>query len=303
MAQKYAILCMGALGDIILHYYKIQGVFGRIKSFKRDNPRSKFKVICCSSNQNTHELFQKNPHISEVHHVPWALQSKGIKERNQQFKKLFKGWDCINTNNKLSGAEFVAPQVYLSKEEEAFVKSIQTKGKYILIHPFTSDFRKPIEEEYAHVIDTLIDELNYNVVVVGGSYNKSFQHVEPLHVETFNYIRDGLYNLVNKTNIRTGVRLAKGAYGYFGTWSAFYCASWNCPSHPMVLSTKDKASTIDLVNNRRFGKAKYKKIIIPFGWHKYPSFPDYDYTNIYTAIKSSREEIKQEIIKHLGKNT
>lgn len=300
--ENYAILCMGALGDMILHYHKTNGIFSQIASFKEDNPKSQIKVICCSSNKHTQELFKENPDISEVHHVPWALQSKGVKERNAQFQKLLVGWKCLNTNNRLPGARFTTPQVHLSKEEEAFVKSIQNKGKYILIHPFTSDFREVIEDEYVHVIDMLIDELNYNVVVVGGTYKKSFQHCEPSHAEVFNYKRDKLYNLVNNANVRTAVRLAKGAYGYFGTWSAFYCACWDCKTHPMVLCTEKKGSTIDLVNKRRFGKAKYKKIITPAGWHRYPDFPDFDYTKIYAKLESNREKIKQEIIEHLGKN-
>jgi hypothetical protein len=148
----------------------------------------------------------------------------------------------------------------------------------------------------------MIDTLGYNVVVVGGTYQKSFQQGESLHKESFGYERNGLYNLVNKANIRTAVRLAKGTYGYFGSWSAFYCACWSCPAHPMVLCTADRTATIDLVNKRRFGTAKYKKIITSANWHRYPGFPDFDYTDVYAAIKSSREKVKQEVIKHLGEN-
>jgi hypothetical protein len=80
--DKYAILSMGALGDTILHYYRVDGIFGQIASYKRENPGSKIKVICCSSNQQTHELFKENPNIYRVHHIPWALQGRGIEERN-----------------------------------------------------------------------------------------------------------------------------------------------------------------------------------------------------------------------------
>jgi hypothetical protein len=302
MTQKYAILSMGALGDTICHYFKRGGIFGQIESYKRKHPRGLVKVICCSSNNQTYKLFQNNPNICKVHHVPWALQSVGIKERNAEFQRLLKGWKCLNIGDKLPKAKFSPPKIFLNKKEELFVQSIQNNGKYILIHPFSSYIHKVREKEYINVIDTMIDDLGYNVVVVGGSYKKSFQQCEPPHKEVFEYKRDKLYNLVNQIDIRVAIRLAKGAYGYFGTWSAFYCACWDCPSHPMVLCTKDKVQTIDLVNKRKFGKTRYKKIITPGSWHIIPSLSSANRIKLALRLEGNRQKIKQEVINHLGKN-
>jgi len=302
MAKRYAILSMGALGDTILHYYRNGGVFGQIASYIRKNPRDKVKVICCSSNNQTQKLFKNNPSICQVNHVPWALQSVGIKERNAKFKELLAGWECLNPGAKLPGAKFVTPQMFLNTQEKALVRSIQNEGKYVLIHPFSSYIRKVKEEEYINVIDTMIDDLGYNVVVVGGSYHKSFQQNEPPHKEVFTYRRNKLFNLVNKVEVTVAIRLARGAHGYFGTWSAFYCACWNCPAHPMVICTKDKIQTIDLVNKRKFGKTKYRKIIVPGGWHVIPELSEENQKKRDKALAGNRQKIKQEIITHLGKN-
>lgn len=301
-AEDYAILSMGALGDTILHYFRQGSIFGQIPSFKAKHPQSKIQIICCSSNKHTHELFQYNPHIYKVNHVPWALQGNGILERNAEFKRLLKGWKCLNVNDKLPGATFSPPDVFVNKEEETIVRSIQSKGKYILIHPFSSYISKIHEKRYIDVIDTMIDKLDYNVVVVGGTYNKSFQQQESTHEETFKYERDGLYNLVNKASVRTAVKLAKGTYGYFGSWSAFYCACWDCPAHPMVLCTQDGEATIDLVNKKRFGNNKYKKIITPAVWYIIPGLSAENHKNIEVALDLDSARIRQEIIQHLGPN-
>ena len=302
MVNQYAILSLGALGDTICNYYRNGGIFGQIASYKRKHPRDRIKVICCSSNSQTHKLFLDNPDICKVHHVPWALQSVGIKERNTEFKRLLVGWKSLTPNNKLPGAKFAPPKLFLNKIEKALVKSIQQDGKYILIHPFSSYISKIKEEEYISIIDTMIDDLGYNVVVVGGTYNKSFQQGEPLRKETFEYKRDNLYNLVNQVDVRVAITLARVAYGYFGTWSAFYCTSWGCPSHPMVLCTADKIQTIDLVNKKRFGNTKYKKIIVPGAWHVIPNLSDTNRIKRDAAIRNNRQKTRQEVIKHLGKN-
>lgn len=299
--MKYAILSLGALGDTICHYYRHNSIFGQIPSFKKNNKQSLIKVICCSSNQETVELFKFNPYIDQVEHVPWALNSVGIKERNLEFKKHLEGWHCLNVRDKLPKAKFAPPNMFLEAEEKVQVKSIIAQGKYILIHPFASYITKVREDRYKYIIDTMIDDLNYNVVVVGGSHNRSFQQQEVLHKEHFKYERDGLYNLVNKTNVRVAVSLAKNAYGYFGTWSAFYCAAYTCPAGPMVLCTEDRAPTIDLVNKKRFGNTEYKKIITP-SWHIIPDLSEENERNITKALDANKRRIREQIIQHLGHN-
>lgn len=297
--RKIAIVCYGALGDTILHYYRKDGIFGQISSYRKKYPDVQVKVVCCSSNLQTHELFKENPNICEVQHVPHALQGVGTKERNRQLQEAVAGWKSFRPTDKLPGANYSEPKMYLNSEDKALVGSIQRKGRYILIHPFTSFTTKIVEEEYARIIDAIIDELGYNVVVVGGTYRKSFQEAEIRHEEIFDYKRDGLFNLVNETNVRVAVRLAKKAYGYLGTWSAFYCASFLCPASPIVFCTADKLSTVDLVNKRRFGKAKYKKIVVP-ALHRPPD--EKDSAEMEKRIEESRERIRKQIIGHLRRN-
>jgi ADP-heptose:LPS heptosyltransferase len=297
--ERIAIVCYGALGDMILHYYRENSIFGQIKHYKKQHPNAQFKVICCSSNLQAHELFKENPNICEVHHVPHALQGRGSRKRDEQIAKSVAGWKRFGSGSKLPGAKYRKPQMYLNSEDSALVRSIQKEGRYILIHPFTSFTTKILEEEYAYIIDAIIDELGYKVVVVGGTYYKSFQEAEIQHKEAFGYRRDGLFNLVNSANVRVAVKLAKNAYGYLGTWSAFYCASFLCPASPMVFCTADKASTIDLINKRRFGKAKYRKIVVP-ALHRH--LEEENPAEIEKRILESREGIKKNIMNHLGEN-
>jgi len=309
--KKVGIVCYGALGDTILHYYRKGSVFGYIKAFKEKYPGRTIKVVCCSSNAQTSELFKENPYIDEVVHAPWATTKQ--RQRNDNIKKALHGYTNFEIGRPLPGAGWQEPQIYLDTKDKAFVDKIIQQGKYILVHPFASYPGVPLQaEEYPELIDTMIDELGYNVVVVGATYKRVFQEADLHKEEVFNYERKKLFNLVNKTNVRVAVRLARNAHGYLGTWSAFYCASWACPAGPMVFCTPNKASTVDLINKKRFPGAKYRKIFVPpivqpilsqkdttkndkKGWQKKTK-------EVERERKKRRERIKKDIVQHLKKN-
>lgn len=251
-----AIGVWGALGDTIMHYFRKGSVFGRLQDYKRQYPNSIVKVICCSSNSQTIELFKANPFIDKAVQLPW--QQGCMKAIN----RASAGCRGAGVNSNL-GAVWKAPRMHVTDEEAKVIIPIKKAGKYVLIHPFASQpGKQPLRiENYPAIIDAIIDKAGYNVVVVGATYKKSFIEGQPEKVEEFDYERPGLYNLVNKASVRVAVNLARKATGYVGSWSAFYCACINVPLGPIVLCTDRQVATIDRVNKRRFVGLKYHKVI------------------------------------------
>jgi hypothetical protein len=165
----------------------------------------------------------------------------------------------------LAGAKYTVPRIHLTKEEEKLTRDIQKQGQYILVHPFASQPGKQRlkTEYYPTLIDTLIDDLGYNVVAVGATYDRHLGWGSIEKKEELDYERLGLFNLVNKSGVRAAVSLARGAYGFMGSWSAFHRACALCPAGPLIFCAPDRASTIDRVNKRREPGSKYRKILVP----------------------------------------
>ena len=239
----------GGLGDIIKHYVQGTHGWGYLESLKKNYPDTKIKLILTCINPQAQELIKYHPYIDIIEPHLWShpghlALAKLIEKYKEDYTSL------IEVVNLLEVTQSVQPEIYLNTEDQKVVNSITSQGIYIFIHPFSGErFRVAIPiREYITLIDKLIDNLGYNVVIVGGTYNKNLEK-GVLMKEEFLYERPGLFNLVNKTNARQCVKLARESNGFVGTWSCFLCA---------VLNTHIRTVVVFPNNHRKknFGLAK-----------------------------------------------
>lgn len=225
--RKFYLHDGGGVGDIITHYTQGQRGWGHLESFKEMYPDAEIKLLLTCINPQAEELFKYHPSIDIIEPHLWAhpghaALTKLIEENKKDYASLVKVVADLGTVPRIK------PEVYLGEEDKEVVDSIISQGKYIFIHPFSGEkFRIAVPiKEYPALIDKLIDKLGYNVVIVGGTYKKNLAK-KLLVKEEFSYERPGLFNLVNKTNVRQCVKLARESAGFVGTWSCHLCAILN----------------------------------------------------------------------------
>jgi len=225
MAHKVYIHDGGGGGDIPANQFQLKKGWGFLESFKKKFPNSKIRAIVTSCSKEGARYLKYNPHIDEIKELPWVNPHRPWKDLashvtghiplDQAVKKFMPE---IKGKGKI-------PPVYLSPEDKVFVKGIIDAGKYTFIHPFAGTPERmafPLKE-YPKLIDRLIDELGYNVVLIGATYKQLANQgmKEKIKKEEFEYQRPGFFNIVNKANMRIGVYLAQYAERWIGTWSCY----------------------------------------------------------------------------------
>lgn len=185
-------------------------------------------LVVSSHNPFTKDLFEYDPNIDEVIAIPWELPvAREVSiERHRQASGGATGIHRVYFPEFFDTDEGC---IYMSPEEGELVERIRSNGKYIVIHPFAGARRRvcyPMSK-YQQVIDVLIDNLGYNVIVVGASYKQSCVGGEGAEfVELFPYNRDKLAVLVNKVSVRVSISLVLGCSGFIGTHSSMMIAAW-----------------------------------------------------------------------------
>jgi ADP-heptose:LPS heptosyltransferase len=214
----------GGVGDIIKHYVQGTRGWGLLKPLKEKYPDVEIKAMLTCINPQAQELIKYHPSISLIEPYLWSHPARSplrrlIEEKKGDYVSL------LEATKMLEGLEPTKPEVYLNAEDQEVVSSIISQGKYIFIHPFSGEpWRAAFSmEQYPALIDRLIDDAGYNVVIVGGSYKKNWVK-SAFMKEEFSYERPGLFNLVNKTNVRQCVTLSRSSAGFVGTWSCHLCA-------------------------------------------------------------------------------
>lgn len=252
MEDKIYLTFGGGLGDVLYTYLGGKNYWGYLASFKKEYPKTKVKVLSSTHNPQTVELIKYNPYIDSVKEFGWVNNSKEIFDNNAN--------GYVRANHRMfANLEFKNPIIYINEEDAQNIKNIQEQGPYIFIHPFAGlKDREPIKtDKYFKIIDYLIDDLNMRVVVVGASHNrKNLKSIWKMK-EEFNYKRAGLFNLVNKTNIRVTAKLAEKAIGFIGCWSCYANLFWLYNKKSLVLTSKEKKEK--LIN--RFSKGQR--------WHRH----------------------------------
>jgi ADP-heptose:LPS heptosyltransferase len=139
-----------------------------------------------------------------------------------------------------NGTPWKQPEIYLSPAEEQKYNDIIAAGPFVCMNPFagTPERIAMAEEEYIQLIDRIIDELGYNVVLTGGNHNRQGLANDGGHstigsdprympiVEESNYERDKLINLVNKVSIRFATKISMAAQAFVGNFSGPLIAPW-----------------------------------------------------------------------------
>ena len=236
----------GGLGDVLYTYFKGENGWKWLSPLKEIAPRTRVSVLSSTHNPQTEELIKHNPHIDSFKEFGWVENGRELWEKNKgpavHIREIKKSLKKISTpkNTKL----------YLSDSDREEVRKVISQGEFVFIHPFAGlKFRQclPIEE-YIPIIDQLIDDLGYNVVMMGATHNRINFKTTPEMVEEFKYDRDGLFNLVGKTNARVAVRLSQLAHSFIGCWSVYSCAFWIKRGKTTVIITPKLEDQI----NKRF---------------------------------------------------
>lgn len=213
----------GGSGDIPANQFRCFKGWGHVEAFKQKFPNSKLRVIITSCSREGAKYIKYNPYIDEIIELPWANPNKPWKE----LPKHTVGYKPLAQVAKelLPDIQGKIPPVYLSDNDKIITKEIINEGEYVFIHPFAgTPERMPFPiKEYPALIDRLIDELKYNVVVIGATYLQKANQGKPdtIHKEELNYYRPGLFNLIDKANMRIGIYLALHANRWIGTWSCY----------------------------------------------------------------------------------
>lgn len=271
MPHKVYIHDGGGGGDIPANQFKCHRGWGYLEEFKKKFPDSKILVVVTSCSAEGVRYIKYNPYIDEVKELPWVnpnLPWKGLAPHVE-------GYEHLNQAAKrlMPEAKPKVPPVYLSDEDKVAVDEIVKQGKFCFVHPFAGTPERmayPLEH-YPKLIDRIIDELGHNVVVIGGSYKQLANQgmKEKLKIEEFKYERPGLINIVNKTNMRQGIRLAQEASLWVGTWSCYVWPGYNRNSRMAIVMPAGSYRGVGVIN-----KVQQKMIRIPRKETNYSKFEE-----------------------------
>jgi ADP-heptose:LPS heptosyltransferase len=227
--KTFMLTLGGGLGDVFWYYLDGHNGWDRLEALKEKYPDSKVKVFSSTHNPQVEELLKYNPHIYKVKEYGWVLDGNSLWRRHK--KKYTKVKTLKNLEKRKN-------KVYLSDKDNEQINKIISKGPFILIHPFAGERQRMCLEanDFIPIIDSLITKTKLNIVVLGGTYTRKNKNSSYQMRESFLYEREGLINLVNKTNARVGAVLASKQHSFVGCWSAYSCASWiyNKPSTIIV---------------------------------------------------------------------
>jgi hypothetical protein len=236
--QKVYLTLGGGLGDVFCSYFRGENGWKWLQPWKERYPHTKVSVLSATHNPQTAELLKYNPYIDHFKEFGWVNDGRPLWKKNAAGAAQLKNQKAITA--KLKGKN---PTLYISNEDKEVVDEIQQAGRFIFLHPFAGlkdrEALKP--QEYFSLVDRIIDNKKYNVVVIGATHKRTNHKESFKMIEEFNYERPGLFNLVNKTNARISMKLAQLADSFIGCWSAYSCAFWIQKKKSTVI-IKSKAS-------------------------------------------------------------
>lgn len=225
----------GGVGDVLRCQLQGKKGWGYIEPLKEKYPEVFIRAIITSCNPQAFELIKHHPFIDEKIKLQWKHPHQKWPDRHKYAEDLgFVRLTCDTGRELFPGLKKAPiPPLYLSDKDQGVVKEIQATGDYVFVHPFSGvPWRIGLlSGQYPVLIDRLIDELGLNVVVVGGTYKKDYPkghaQSQQLIEEVFEYERDGLFNLVNKSNVRVCAQLARDSKYAITTWSCYARSAWH----------------------------------------------------------------------------
>jgi len=233
--NKIYLTLGGGLGDVIYDYLRGHRNWGRLKALKEWRPGVQVKAMLSTHNPQSIELIRHNPYINHIEEFGWQNDGRPL------FAKHANGYSDIQQYSRvIANLPDKTPEIYLNPSDKKIANNIVSQGRFVFIHPFAGlGNRKAFKsvEKFIPIIDTLIDDSKYHVVVIGNSHNRKNAKSALMINEDFGYERDGLFNLVNKpgTNVRVAFQLAKHAHSFIGSWSCYSCTFWALKKRSIVI--------------------------------------------------------------------
>lgn len=260
--NKVYVRLYGGMGDFFKRYLT-HCTWQCLEDFKAKNPQVSIRALLVSQTTPALKLVDYHSCIDEV-----VLPHMHPREfRKMDIAKYMDGYVPLR-NNLAKQYELKTPPFYLSNEDENFIKQTTAHlKKYIVLHPFAGDkyslnSRTPLKpKQYIPIIKALTKK-GYKVLLLGGSWQRIHEKQTRVIQEKFDWKIDGLINLINKTNVRTGAELVKRADGFVGTASSFMCAAWSLEKRSVVLISsrwKKPLETTPWAKNR--GKQSQNHIV------------------------------------------
>lgn len=237
--KKVYVRLYAGMGDFFKRYF-LHCSWQCLDDLKAKHPDVEIHALLASQTLPALELVDYHPHIDKV--VAPGLHPRQVKSMGPE---KFMGDHIMLSNRMANQFDLKVPPIYLSEDDEKFVDSISKDKKFIVIHPFAGDrfgldTRTPLKpHEYVPIVKALI-ETGHNVVMLGSSWPRVDERGTRIIKEDFPWRINGLINLIDKTNVRTGVELVKRASGFVGTASSFMCAAWSMGNKRSVILTSQR---------------------------------------------------------------
>jgi len=226
MHSKFYVHTCGGMGDHYLGYFnpncKKYGL-GFIEQLKEEYPNSTVKLIAHPANPQGPEFFRYHPHIDEIETHPWVAGLGNCKNKEKEAKGYI---ELEEFGKEKEWAKRKNETIYTSEEDDKFLKTILNKKPFVVLHPFASDKqRMPMQpRQFFPLVDSIIKDYGIKVIVLGGSYKRTRNRLDQIK-EEFPYEREGLINLIGKTNSRTAAKIIHSSKVLIANHSGLWCAA------------------------------------------------------------------------------
>lgn len=269
---KIGLYGFGGMGDMY-KWYCLQGRirgWAYLQSLKEKYPNTKVMALVCSTNPGAVDVFTHDPYIDKIEYHPWPLNQKGnlLSPGQLHLDRVLKkkGYPFMGVPGlKKLGLEANDRILHLSETDKTqWEKLTKNIGPYIVLHPFASvPERQTIGlEKYNQLINELVEQSRYKIVILGKSYKRSFSSKNKLtsynKEETIETTNPQVVNLVNKTNTRVAIKITQGATGFIGVHSCFSC-----------IAASELIKTVVLSNN---ANSKIAQQTMKSWWTKHNNF-------------------------------
>lgn len=230
----------GGAGDFIYHYFRGY-IWQRLAIIKAHYGCNLTAMLTCH-NPSVAELVYTNPHIDSVMTYKWFPPGH---PKEDKWKSMIAGRDLAEwaRENDIRGPDKpeLDPKVWLTDAEKKLMKELQSKGKYVVIHPFAGMPHRgcrphPYDNEYKCYPDykyvesaNYLADAGYQVYIVGRT-SRDGQDLWRCLTEELplsNVPLDPKVTvLVDKVSFRVNVELVRRANGFLGTHSSMLSAAW-----------------------------------------------------------------------------
>lgn len=239
-------------------WYCLQGAqkgWEYLQPLKEKYPNVRTMALVCSTNPHAVDIFAHDPYIDVIEYYPWPIRNNGNLLQPGQLKLAQalskRGYPLMRiADMQRLGLKPKKCTVHLSEtDREELTRVTKGIGPYVVVHPFASVEERQVVslEQHSQLINRLTQELGYNIIILGKSYQRSFSSQGGLtsysKEETIQVVNPQVFNLVNQTNTRVAIKIVQGAVGFAGVHSCFSCIA-AATKIPVVVFSNNERSKI-----------------------------------------------------------